>query len=416
MIDTDPAMVLNPYAGHYCTDPATVWQDLLDHPAGVRCAEDLDLWVITRHALVRHALADTRTFSNALTLAPVYTLFPEAADIVTRIDAPPTTAAADAPTHTRTRAALRASFANTGPRVVARYGPIVRHRVDQLVTALAARRGQTVDLVAELTTVLPLLVIVDILGIPEPDIPRIKAWADGQIALVWGNPPPAEQVRLAHGLLDFWHYCQHLVCHQAADGACGDDLISTALRYRDGRDDVLTLDEVASLAFNLLVAGHETTAGLLAHTIDQALSTPDTWQHLAHSDFAGRFVEETLRMRPPIDGWLRVTTRTTVLGGVEIPAGARCLLLIGAANRDPHAFATPRTFAPHRADAGNHLAFGYGPHFCIGAALARLEARTALSRLATDLPAMRLAAGHRSRYLPNVAFRAHKGLSVVMSR
>jgi cytochrome P450 len=414
MIDTDPAMVLNPYAVAYCTDPATVWQDLLDHPAGVRFAEDLDLWVITRHRLVRHALADTQTFSNALTLTPVYPMCPEAAEIVTRIDAPPTTAAADAPTHTRTRAALRATFATTGPRTVARYGPIVRRRVDQLVTALTGRRGQTVDLVAELTTVLPLLVIADILGVPGHDIPRIKGWADGQIALVWGNPPPAEQVRLANGLLDFWRYCQQHVHSQAAEGACGDDFVSTALRYRDGRDDVLTLNEVASLAFNLLVAGHETTAGLLAHAIDQALSTPGTWQHLAYSEFAGRFVEEMLRMRPPIDGWLRVTTRTTVLGGIEILAGARCLLLIGAANRDPHAFATPRTFAPHRADAGNHLAFGYGPHFCIGAALARLEARIALSRLATELPGLRLAPDHRRMYLPNVAFRAHSDLPVAV--
>jgi len=381
----------------------------------VHYADDLGMWLISRHEHVRQAFGDPESFGNALTLAPVYEMCPEALAIVMRLDAPPTTAAADSPVHTRTRRALRATFANTAPRVSAQYGPIVRRRVDELVAGLAARPGEVVDLVPEFTALLPLLVVVDILGVPDRDVARIRNWADGQIALIWGQPDPAEQVRLAQGLLDFWHYCQDLVARRLDGDLTGDDFVSRALRYREGDDAVLTPAEVASMAFNLLVAGHETTAGLLAHGLEQALSAPGRWRRLAEEpDGVPEFLEEALRFGPAIDGWLRVTLRPVTIGGATIPAGARCLLVIGAANRDPAMFAHPDRFDPHRGDAKDHLSFGYGPHFCIGAALARLEAWIALVRLAETIPGLRLAPGHVSTYKPNVAFRAHQALPAVV--
>ncbi len=408
-------MRLNPFAGAYLTDPALVWRWLLDAPGGVHHDEDLGLWLITRHADVRRALGDTEAFGNALTLAPVYQVCPEAMDVIVQIDAPPTTAAADPPVHPRTRRALRATFANTPDRVQQRYGPIVRRRVDELVSRLAARDGGRADLVPEFTTELPLLVLLDILGVPEADIGRVRAWADGQIALIWGEPDPSEQVRLARGLLEFWRYCQHLVGDRLDAGGHGDDYVGRLLAYRGGDDEVLTVAEVSSIVFNLLVAGHETTAGLLAHVLDQALSTPDRWRELVEDPRrVPGFVAETLRFAPAIDGWLRVTNRAVSLGGVTIPAGARCLLLIGAANRDRAVFTDADRFDPHRPDVTEHLSFGHGPHFCIGAALARLETETALTRLVAAVPGLRLAPGHRRAYRPNVAFRAHRGLPVVV--
>jgi cytochrome P450 len=374
------------------------------------------MWLITKHADVRQAFADSKTFQNALTLAPVYQVCDEAMSLIMQIDAPPTTAAADAPVHTRTRRALRATFANTAERVSDQYGPIVHRRVDELVARLAARRGEVADLIPEFATELPLLVVMDILGVPARDVPRIKNWADGQIALVWGQPSPQEQVRLAQGLLDFWRYCQQLVGERVDDARYGTDFIRQVLRFRDGVDDVLTENEVASLAFNLLVAGHETTAGLLAHGLDYALSVPTRWQRIvADPEYVTSFVEETLRFGPAIDGWLRVTSRDVTMAGVTIPAGARCLLVIGAANRDPAAFVDPDRFEPGRSDGRDHLSFGYGPHFCIGAALARLEAQVALSRLADALPGLRLAMDHVTSYKPNAAFRAHRGLPVIVA-
>lgn len=180
-------MRLNPFTGAYLKNPASVWRELLDSTGSVHYAEDLDLWLITRYADVRQALGDADTYRNALTLAPVYPVHPDAMEIVMKIDAPPTTAAADAPTHPRTRRALRATFANTATRVQHRYGGIVRRRVDELVSRLSSRPGGTVDLVADFAVELPLLVVVDILGVPQGDVPQIKSWADGQIAIRWST-------------------------------------------------------------------------------------------------------------------------------------------------------------------------------------------------------------------------------------
>lgn len=408
-------MELGPFSGAYLADPAVIWRDLLNSPDRVHYADDLGMWLITKHADVRAVLGDNENFQNALTLMPVYDMCPEALSVVMQIDAPPTTAAADAPIHPRTRRALRATFANTAARVNDQYGAIVRRRVDELVSRLAARRGEVVDLIPEFAAELPLLVVVDILGVPEDDVPQIKRWADGQIALVWGQPTPEEQVRLAQGLLDFWRYCQALVAKRVANGQLGEDFIGKALEYRNGDDSVLTESEVASLAFNLLVAGHETTSGLLAHGLDHALTVPSRWERIVEDpDSVAGFVEETLRHSPAIDGWLRVTSSPVTIGDVTIPAGARCLLLIGAANRDPATFAHADTFDPHRSDGRDHLSFGYGPHFCIGAALARLEAHTALTRLAAALPGLQLAPEHATAYKPNVAFRAHHALPVIV--
>jgi len=409
-------MRLEPFTGNYLTDPGTTWQDLLDGPA-VRYAEDLGMWLIIRHEHVQRALGDNKTFLNALTLAPVYEVCPEALQIVMQIDAPPTTVAADPPVHLRTRRALRACFANTTARVDEQYGPIVRQRTDELISQVKARaeRGG-LDLIAEFTTELPLLVLVDILGVPPVDIPRIRRWADGQIALVWGNPEPAEQVRLAQGLLDFWRYCQELVAGLLASGAYGDSFVGKVLRFRDDDDSVLTGNEAASLAFNLLVAGHETTAGLLAHSLDLALSVPRRWDELvADPGRIPAFVEEALRLRPAIDGWLRVTAEPVELGGVTIPAGARCLLVLGAANRDPAVFHRAAEFDPSRPNLRDSLTLRFGPHYCIGAALARLEAEVALNRLVTDLPGLRLADGYQRAFKPNVSFRAHQNMPAVLT-
>jgi cytochrome P450 len=174
-------MELRPFTGTYLTDPAATWRTLLDSPERVHYADDLGMWLISRYDDVRTVLGDSENFSNALTLAPVYQVCPEAMSVLTRIDAPPTTAAADAPTHPRTRRALRAVFANTTRRAKDEYGPLVARRVDQLLSRLAGRSGQVVDLVPEFTAELPLLVIVDILGAPEDEHSPCQAvggWAD----------------------------------------------------------------------------------------------------------------------------------------------------------------------------------------------------------------------------------------------
>lgn len=384
-------------------DPRPLWDLLARSGRRVHHDPDMGLHILHGHDDVKAALKGGPAWSNMLTLMPVYQPCREATDLLTQLDVPATTAAADDPDHARTREALEATFPLKRGQVAEQWGTQVDWRVDQLTTALAARRWHTVDLAADYANLLPLWVICDILGVPGHHIDQIQAWADGQIRLVWDPTiadEPAEQVRLAQGLLDFWRYTRELVDERAGSDLTDADWITRALVWRadNGGDRALTVDEVASIAFNLLVAGHETTAGLIAHTLDAALSEDGRWQHLHdHPDDIPAFVEQSLRTQPPIDAWLRLTVDDVRYGGDTIPAGSRVLCVVGA-NPDREL-----------------LAFGKGPHYCIGAALARMEAETAVRSLTARLPKLRLAPQHRQAFKPNLAFRAHRSLLAAVS-
>jgi cytochrome P450 len=397
---------LAPFAPSYVRDPYPAFQRMR---AGGDpwFAEDLGLWVVSRHEQVRAILADASTFSNALTLAPVLPICPQAGEILGGLDVDPVTAAGDAPEHTRTRRALMVTFPST-PRRAAAYEPMIRALADRLVDAMTERADA--DLVRDFTWELPVQVIMTLIGAPAGDFERIKRWSDGQIALIWGSPDEAEQVRLAANLVDFWRYCRELVARRV--GEPGDDVVSELLAYRGGDDTVLTEREIASIAFNLLVAGHETTSNLISNGAFHLL-TSGRWADLVADP--GRIphaVEEILRYDPPILGWLRNTTRTATVGGVEIPAGQRLLLLLGSANRDEHRFTDGERFDIDRADAAEHLSFGLGRHFCVGAGLARVEATVAFETLVHRLPGLRLPDGLEPRYVPNVGFRVLQTLPV----
>ncbi|GAA1933729.1 cytochrome P450 [Marmoricola bigeumensis] len=130
-------------------------------------------------------------------------------------------------------------------------------------------------------------------------------------------------------------------------------------------------------------------------------------------ELAERAVEETLRFDSSVVAWRRKTLREVRIAGVKVPAGAQVLMLLGAANRDPEVFEDPEAFHLHRENAGDHLSFGHGIHFCLGSALARLEARVVLRVLAARLPDLRLRQPQQLQFVPNIAFRAPTSLQVV---
>jgi cytochrome P450 len=401
-------MLLAPLEPHVLQDPHPVFGQLrAEQP--VFFDDELGMWVVSRFEDVHRALRDQQAFGNARTLTPVFPVSARAATLLAELTVDPVSVEADPPTHPRTRKAMVDTFATT-PRGVLRYEPMVRKRVGQLVSAML--KGSQADLIRDFAWQLPILVVLDLLGVPESDFDRIKAWSDGQLALVWGRADEDEQVRLATGMLEFWQYCQQLTAERMSEPR--DDLPSALVRYRNGDDDVLTEREIASIAFNLLVAGHETTANLLGNGVFQLLTTEGAWQRIAADpSIIPQAVEEMLRHDPPIISWLRVTNRDTTLGDVEIPAGQRVLLVVGSANRDETRFTQcPAEFDIDRSDAMRHISFGAGPHFCIGAALSRLEARLAFEALTERIPGLRLVDGFTPSYLPNIGFRGLRSLPV----
>ena len=189
----------------------------------------------------------------------------------------------------------------------------------------------------------------------------------------------------------------------------GDDLTSDLIAIHNEAPDRLGLDEIASIMFSLSFAGHETTTGLIGNTARRLLEDPARWAEIAaEPQLIPGAVEESLRYDPSVAVWRRVTTRPVTLGGVDLPAGARLFLWLAATGRDAAAFGEPDRYDLHRPDAGRHLAFGQGLHFCLGANLGKLEAQIAIAELARRYPDLSLVPGQQFTFHPNISFRGPK--------
>jgi cytochrome P450 len=244
--------------------------------------------------------------------------------------------------------------------------------VRELVGAIAA--DQTVDFVDAFAAPLPLLVIADMLGVPGADRGRFKRWSDAIIEA--GTQPSAENMAQSVELLE---YFGSVIAERRARP--GDDLISVLVHSEiDGE----RLEEFDLLMFcmTLLVAGNETTRNLLSHGALALATYPDQRALLARDPtLMPRAVEEMLRWGSPVSSFMRMATRDTELRGTRIREGDRLLMLYSAANRDEAVFGADAEEFRAQRDATRHVAFGFGEHFCLGAQLARMEARIAFAQL-----------------------------------
>ena len=290
----------------------------------------------------------------------------------------------DPPDHTRLRRLVSRAFA---PSRVAALEQAVWVIADNLLDELGeAGPGATVDLVEGYAYPLPFAVIGELLGIPAADRPRLHAWF--QVLLTgWAGDPPPEAVEASGNIVA---YLGQLVGAKRRSPA--DDLVSVLVAATEG--DALTRQELLSSLFQLIVAGHDTTASLIGNGIVALLDHPDQLHALlADPGLLPAAVAELIRFTAPVPhATFRVTTEPVTVGSVQIPAHEQVLVSLGAANRDPDRFPAPDVLDISR-ENGSHLGFGHGPHFCLGAPLARLEAQVAFETLLGRHPGLRLAAG-----------------------
>ena len=240
---------------------------------------------------------------------------------------------------------------------------------------------------------------------------KLRSWSGSRASLAWGRPTPEEQVEHARNMALYRRYLRDLVAAKSL--ARGDDFASALLDIRDEDPDALTHEDVASILFSLSFAGHETTNNLIGNTVVRLLEDRSRWERLlAEPRLIGGAVDEVLRYDPSVVVWRRVTTRATVLGGTEIPPGAKLFLWLFATGRDAAVFPDPDVFDPERRNARRTLAFGRGIHFCVGSVLGRLEATVAIEELQRRFPTLEAVAGREVPYHPNISFRGPQHLWV----
>jgi cytochrome P450 len=345
-------------------DPATYAGDL--HAALGRLRSQAPLswngtagfWAVTRHADVSEVSADPGRFCSRRGIL--------VEEIGVTYDSPPTMMHSDPPAHTRYRKLVRPGFTNA---VVRDLEPLVRERTGRILDQLAVKAadGTVVDVTAEVAVPLPIQLICSVLGLPQGDEERLFRWSEAAIP---GATELSEQVR---GEL-LTEMTVELLGHAAARRAQPrDDVVSMLAAYEEDGEQ-LTDDELGMFLIQLLVAGNETTRNSISGGLVALAEHADQLDRLATDpSLLPSAVEEVLRWTTPVTSFLRTAVDDAELAGVPIAAGDPLLLLYAAANRDEAEFGpTAGAFDVGRTP-NHHLAFGHGPHFCLGAALARLE-------------------------------------------
>jgi cytochrome P450 len=337
------------------------------------------IWFLTRYDDVELLLRDDDCFvrdeRNALPPEQVYR--PDALHVL--LDSHMLNK--DGAEHRRLRTLVGKAFTPARTRALR---PHIQSIADQLIDGVQ-ERGE-MDLIADYAFQVPTIVISELLGVPVEDRQRFKAWSD---AFVGPALDAASQARAGQLLQEFVEYLRALFA--ARRQAPQDDLIS-ALVHAQEADDLLSEEELFSTVVLLIVAGHETTVNLIGNAVLGLLRQPEARRLLVEdSSLMEAAVEEFLRYDSPVERALvRWAARDIVLGGRQIKRGDMVVGILGAANRDPAHFAEPERLDLHRRPQ-RHLAFGHGAHYCLGAALARLEGEIALNTLLRRLPNLRLA-------------------------
>jgi hypothetical protein len=373
----------------------------------------MDLWMVTRYEDIKRILRDPETFSNANTQKTMFPLCPEAQHVLKErgFGATVGLSGVDPPAHTRLRK-YYSRIISFPPSRVAELRPWIRQQASELLDAVAA--DGHADLCAALTTPLPARVVFRLIGFPDRDADMLLDWCMARMRMGFGSTTPAEQVVMAEKMAAYWNYCVAFV------GKCerepGDNLASQLVQIHVAEPEAMTREDIHNFIFGLIFAGQETTNHAIASALRLLLEDRRRWEALlADRDLIPTAFEECLRLEPSIAAWRRVTTRDTEVAGVPLPKGTELLLHLGSAGHDGAMFDDAESFSAERANAANHLAFGHGIHFCLGAGLARAEGQIVLELLLERFPDLRLVPGQDYGYLANLAFRGPTQLFVEWS-
>jgi cytochrome P450 len=386
-------------------DPYPTYALLREHePFAYREENGFASWCVTRHADVVAVLRDPR-FSAAETIGDlqqpgVPEKFRRLGEMLGHM-----MLRKDDPDHSRLRGLVNRAFS---PRVIEGLRPRIETIVEHLLGVVTTRGQGEMDVIRDLATPLPVIVIAELLGVPTNDQGRFKKWSDDIAVVLDGTVRDSGLPAAAQSAYELAEYLRGVIAERRK--VPREDLISGMIAARD-EEDALTDDELVANCVLILLAGHETTTNLIGNGVLALLRNPDQMALLRDDPkLANGAVEECLRYDPPIQLTSRNAVGDLVFSGVHMADGVELNLMFGAANRDGEKFDDPERFDIRR-DASGHVSFGHGTHFCLGATLARLEAEVVFRGLATRMSRLELSVEDPPRR-PGIVIRGLASLPV----
>ena len=370
-------------------------------------SEEMDEWVLTRWADCEAVLRDPR-WSSAPEHRPVTSdgftsISSEASDVGMK-----TLLFLDPPDHTRLRRLVSKAFT---PRRIEQLRGHVAEILDDLLSEV--KPGEPFDVISTFAYPLPLIVICELMGVPVEDRHQFEGWSSDATRLLDGDIDEDTFNKGIVATMYFLNYFNGLFEQRRAEPR--DDLLSGLLAVEDGGD-VLSEEEMRSIVLLLFLAGHETTVNLIGNGLFALMQFRDQWERLCvdPEGLKASAVEELLRYDGPVHVTGRIATEDLEINGQQFPKQSQVVTLLAAANRDPERFPDPDRLDIGRAD-NQHLTFSHGIHYCLGAALARLEGQVVFSTLAQRYPDMQLAVpADDVEYREHFVLRGLKALPVTV--
>lgn len=397
----------DPFSSGYLDDPAQYLRWAREQQP-VFFSEALGYWVVTRYEDVKGVFRNHRDFSPSNALEKLTPPSEEAQAVMASYGYAMnrTLVNEDEPAHMARRRLLLGPFT---PEAVREHEPLARRLAREYVDRFID--SGRVDLVDAMLWEVPLTIALHFLGIDEEDMPQLRRYSIAHTVNTWGRPSPDQQLAVAHAVGNFWALAGRILDKMRADPS-GPGWMKFGIRMQAEHPDVVTDSYLHSMMMAGIVAAHETTANATANALRMLLEHPSAWREICEDpSLIPNAVEECLRLSGSIIAWRRVALNAVRVGGVDLPAGSRLLIVMTSGNHDETRFADADRLDIHRDNAGEHLSFGYGSHQCMGKNLARLELQVFLEELSRRLPHMRLAE-QRFSYVPNISFRGPEHLWV----
>lgn len=375
---------------------------------------DLNLWLVPRYSDVRNILRQPEQFTNANVQKPLFPFSPQAIQYLEErgFNPGPALTGSDGDLHRRLRTKVARAL-EFSPRNLTSMSDAISEIATEIISALPAASNEPFDIVASAISKFPPRVVFRLIGFPASDHEQLQTWCMDRLRMFWGHSTSDEQLQIASGLAAYWSYCERFV-HESMGCSDADNITTRLIALHREAPEELSEKEIAGILFGLVFAGQETTVNALASMLMLLLTKREHWERLLEDrTLLEKAFNETLRLEPPIAAWRRYVVEPTHIAEHEIPAGANLLLHLGSTGHDREKFGPDADeFSLDRENSEQHMAFGLGRHFCLGAPLAKLEANIFLDTLLNHEPELFLAPDQDYSYVPNVAFRGPQKLLV----